>query len=247
MNRSWGTVGVLLCATIVMGVGLIGCGVAATDGLAGEQPLTVVPQASAEGDAIEENGERLDPASMGARNGEAGGPGSMHGRRHGAGAEGGPMGALELTDEQREQAQDIREQTHEDVKALRDAAREEINALLTEEQLAQLEERRADRPELGDERPLGERRHGGHGRGMHRSGESLGDRHQPFESLDLTEEQQSAIDVIRDDVREDIRALHETARDAFRAILTPEQIEILDQRRPPADDQIDQPDAEVED
>lgn len=241
MNRSWGTVGVFLSATIVMGVGLTGCGVAATDGLAGEQPLTVVPQASAEGNTAAQIGERLGPAGIMARNGEGRGLGSMHGRRHGAGAERGPMGALELTDEQREQAQDIREQTHEDVKALRDAAREEINALLTEEQLAQLEERRGDRPEFGDER-----HHGGHGRGMHRSGESLGDRHQPFESLDLTEEQQDSIDLIRDDVHEDIRALRDSARDAFRAILTVEQIEILDQRHPPVDDQIDQPDPAVE-
>jgi len=81
---------------------------------------------------------------------------------------------------------------------------------------------------------------------MHRSGGSLGDRQEPFESLDLTEEQQDAIEVIREEVREDIRALHDSARDAFRAILTEEQIEILDELHPPADDQLDPPDPEVE-
>ena len=174
----------------------------------------------------------------------------MPGRRHGTGAEHGLAGALELTEEQLEQARDIRAQTHEDVKALREAAREEINALLTEEQLAQLEERRADRPQ-SDERSQDGRHRGGRprgvrGQGLQRSGEPLGDRHQPFDTLDLSEEQQSAIDVIRENVHEDIRTLKDAGREAFRAILTPEQIEILDQLHPPADDQVELPDPVVE-
>jgi Spy/CpxP family protein refolding chaperone len=142
---------------------------------------------------------------------------------------------LDLTDEQRQQARDIRLQMREDVKALRDAARDEIHGLLTEEQLAELEELRADRPRFGG------RHRGGHGPGPHRFVGPPADRQRPIDTLDLTEEQQIAIDAIRAKLHEDVQALHDAAREAFRAILTPEQIDILDQLHNPAEENVAQP------
>ncbi len=57
------------------------------------------------------------------------------------------------------------------------------------------------------------------------------------DELELTEDQIAQIETLRDDLHEAVRARHERAREEFRAILTPEQLQRLEewesQHRPP--------------
>jgi len=109
---------------------------------------------------------------------------------------------------------------HEDIDALRDAAHEEIRALLTEEQLAMLDElappMRAGMPFPMPRPHMGFGNHGGFAQ----------DRF--AEELQSTEEQEAAIDAIRTELEEAVRARHEQARDEFLALLTDEQLEQID-------------------
>lgn len=142
---------------------------------------------------------------------------------------GGPFGMhhpgrladlLELTDEQMAEAEAIFTQLHTDIHDLRTQAKEDIRGVLTEEQLATLDALKPGGAMEGDDamaRPRGPR-HGGHGS----FSSSLA------EILELTPDQQAEIDAIRTALREDVRAAHEAARDAFRAILTDEQLATLD-------------------
>ena len=65
--------------------------------------------------------------------------------------------------------------------------------------------------------------------------------------LDLTDEQQAQVDAILDKLHEDVRALHQTARDEIKALLTEEQAAKLKERRPePAPEPAPEPEPEVE-
>lgn len=132
---------------------------------------------------------------------------------------------LELTDDQQAQADMIFSDMHAAIQMLRETAKADIRAELTEEQLATLDSLRpagigaaADDSVDGASRQVGHRR-GGPG--------SLSSRF--AELLDLTDDQQAAIDAIRTALREAVRAEHEAARAAFRAILTEAQIAVLDE------------------
>lgn len=139
-----------------------------------------------------------------------------------AGFRGGPLGMggaprdrlaarLDLTDEQKTQAQTIFDAMREEVLALQNAARDQIDALLTEEQRQQLDE-------MCDGFQGGFRLFG-HGLNT----DVLSDR------LDLTEEQQTQVQAVLDQLRTDADARRQQARDAFRAILTTEQAALLDE------------------
>ncbi|TWT40577.1 LTXXQ motif protein [Phycisphaerae bacterium RAS1] len=142
--------------------------------------------------------------------GFAGGP------RGGHGGFGGPQerldALLDLTDEQADQAQTIFDAMRTDVTSLQDAARDAIDAVLTDEQLAQLDELRSN---AGGE-------HHGHrvfGPGIDRLAEKL----------ELTEEQQTQIETLLDTLKTDVQTRREQARTEFRAILTDEQLAALDE------------------
>jgi len=137
---------------------------------------------------------------------------------------------LDLTEEQREQARDIFTQLHDDIRTLRDAAHDRIrNEVLTEEQRATLDEMQMNRSGAGFGRVA---RFGGFGSmmgsgmGRHRGDRQFSERFAA--ALELTEEQQTQIETIRSELRAAIEARHQQARDEFRAILTPEQLAILD-------------------
>ncbi len=160
-------------------------------------------------------------------------PSLLGGRFH----EGPLTGDLALTEEQQTQAQEIFQAAHDDIAALRQAAQDDIyNNVLTDEQRATLDELRANHQPLMEDEAAGddsaERVFGrGFGPGGGR-GPAFGRR--PFrdrlaELLDLTDEQQTQIDEIRAQLREDVQARHEQARDEFRAILTDEQLAALDE------------------
>lgn len=158
----------------------------------------------------------------------------------GRGNFGGPLGfgpgqrlanLLDLTDDQITQARDIYGRLRDDIEALRQAAHDDILALLTAEQQAILDDL-FDREDKADEsNALGRGRPGGPDRpgrpGFIRPGRM---RWAQFfiEVLDLTQEQQDQIRAIREALRDDVAARHQQARDEFRAILTPEQLNILD-------------------
>ncbi|MBL8880462.1 MAG: hypothetical protein JNG88_15220 [Phycisphaerales bacterium] len=194
----------------------------------------------------------------------------------------GPIADLNLTDEQQTQARQIHNAARTDIEALATSAREQMRAVLTEEQQAKLDELRDARggnksefvhPELTDEQraqieALHEQLHNGEitieefrtkvqeitgvelpseppfgrggprgrgGPGMHAPGfGGPGLLDGPFadrlaEALGLTDDQRAAIDAIRQTTREAVQARHEQARTEFRAILTAEQLAILDE------------------
>ncbi len=62
--------------------------------------------------------------------------------------------------------------------------------------------------------------------GRHRGGGLFSERFAA--ALELTEDQQTQIETIRSELRDAVEARHQQARDEFRAILTPEQLAILD-------------------
>ncbi len=132
---------------------------------------------------------------------------------------------LELTDDQQAQADTIFSDMHAAIQALRETAKADIRAELTEEQLAMLDSLRPDGfGAAGNDSDDAASRHVGHRRG------GPGSLSSKFaELLDLSDEQQAAIDAIRTALREAVRAEHEAARVAFRAILTDGQIAVLDE------------------
>ncbi|MCB9854982.1 MAG: hypothetical protein H6818_04785 [Phycisphaerales bacterium] len=143
-----------------------------------------------------------------------GGPFGMHGI--------GRLGnLLDLTDEQKADAEVIFTTLHETIHNLRTQAMEDIRAELTEEQLATLDSLRPGHP-MDDAEGAGARFRGPrpHGPGSLASHFA--------ELLNLTDEQSAAIDGIRSALRDAVRAEHETAREAFRALLTEEQLAALD-------------------
>lgn len=126
---------------------------------------------------------------------------------------------LDLTDEQRQAAEEIRQAEREDVEALWAAADEDVRALLTEEQLAIYDELPRLMPG------------GGHGPP---SVQAAGPR-DPLpdflaEKLGLSEEQQTAVEEVLTTLRAATEARRKEAREAFLALLTDEQREQLEQR-----------------
>lgn len=136
-------------------------------------------------------------------------PGGMGGPRSGL------MERLNLTDAQRQQLQAIRENS-----------RRQIEAVLTAEQRQQMEARRAEmerrREEFANLTPeqrqqLRRERMEQHGPG----GPGRGPRPEPFADLNLTDSQ-----------RQQIRTIMENARTQSEAVLTPEQRQQLENLRP---------------
>lgn len=200
--------------------------------------------------------------------------GALRGRGHHGPP--GPFAELNLTDEQETQAQQIHEAARADIDSLITAGRDQMRAVLTDEQRTKLDELRAahdankdavERPELTDnqktqiealheqlrsgeitfeefrtqvqeitgvELPIGR---GGPQRPALRGPGPFGGPgllEGPFadrlaEVLGLTDEQRAAIDDIRQSTRDAVEARHDQARDEFRAILTAEQLAILDE------------------
>lgn len=166
----------------------------------------------------------MDRLEFGRQTREAMGDRAPHRAFAGFGFFGGPLGTahhgeiagpLELTEEQRTAAREIYDALHADIHSLRDVAHEEIRALLTEEQQALLDERKSDAMDTMS------RAFRGPGR-PHRFARRLA------ETLELTEEQQTAIADIRETLRASVRERHEQAREAFLALLTPEQLALLE-------------------
>ncbi len=134
----------------------------------------------------------------------------------------GPMaGPLDLSDEQLELAHAIFEQLHSDIRDLRSQSHDDIRAVLTDEQLAALDQLRADRAGRGLPRGLRHRpdRGSAGGRFFDRLAEELG----------LSEAQIAEITQLREDLRSAVETRHQQARDEFRNLLTDEQLEILDE------------------
>jgi Spy/CpxP family protein refolding chaperone len=160
---------------------------------------------------------------------------------------GGPFGGrldgdlaarLQLTDEQRSQLLDILISLHDDIAALRTGARDQILALLTVEQRATLEQL-LTRPgrRVG---PNLEAQQGGRGAG-HSQGhhEGAGPFQRLIAALDLTADQQAQIQTILTDLRTAVMARHAQARDEFRALLTPDQLALVDAMEAnPSDDVV---------
>ena len=144
--------------------------------------------------------------------------------------------ALGLTEEQKTAAEGIHTAARTDIEALAENGRTQFRALLTEEQIATLDSLEAERqasagfygPHSGGMGPHG---FGGMGPGGFGHGPEGADGHvdRLAEALALTEEQQTAWATIRAETRAAIEARHETAREAFRALLTEEQLATLDQ------------------
>ena len=155
------------------------------------------------------------------------------GRRGGGrGHKGGPAQALNLTDDQKTQAQALLETfraeaqalrksgdaDRETFQALRESHREQFQAILTDEQTTQLEtlraEREANRPEDG-----------GRDRGRHRGGRpNLG------ETLGLNGDQSAQIEALRTDLRAQMQALKESgdgSREKAQALRQAQREQIL--------------------
>lgn len=133
-------------------------------------------------------------------------PGGMGGPRS------GPLEQLNLTDAQRQQLQAIRENS-----------RRQIEAVLTAEQRQQLETRRAEmerrREEFANLTPE-QRQQLRRERLEQRGGRGRGSRPEPFAELNLT-----------DDQRQQIREIMENARTQSQAVLTEEQRQQLETLR----------------
>ncbi len=146
---------------------------------------------------------------------------------------------LQLTDAQRQQAQDIFQRLHDDITTLRQNAEDQIKALLTADQLAKLAELHTQLPR------------GGPGFG-HMGPPPMAAGHNPppldpnqdpnaapvpglgaftalADELQLTSDQQAAIEQIHTDLQAAVKARHQLARDEFRAILTADQLATLDE------------------
>lgn len=168
----------------------------------------------------------------------------------GFGFGGGPFGGhfglrvggyLDLTQEQVDAANEIFEKVHSDIADLRTQARDDILAVLTDEQRARLDEivvgLFVGLPiGNGDNSTARRNGHGGFGFGFGRHGHAF-DRF--ADALGLTDEQQMQIRDIRENLMDAIRARHEQARDEFLALLTPEQLAKLPGRHGSDDDDDD--------
>lgn len=142
------------------------------------------------------------------------GPGGFRGGPHGPGGLGfgGIAAGLDLTEDQQTQAQSIFDTMRTDVIALQDAARAEIEALLTADQLDKL-----NGFDSGYGQPHGLRLFD------HRF-----DASRLAEFLALSEEQQASAQAILDTLEANVDARRTQARDEFRAILTADQQAIFD-------------------
>jgi Spy/CpxP family protein refolding chaperone len=131
----------------------------------------------------------------------------------------GGLAALNLTDEQESEANAIFTSAREDVDALQQDANDQIRALLTADQCAILDDLQPNSPNHVGPPPRG----------------PYGPPPCPLldNSLNLTDEQKTAIKAILDQLRTDIEARQQKALDAFRAILTTDQQAILDQMPQP--------------
>ncbi|MBN2448329.1 MAG: hypothetical protein JXO22_16500 [Phycisphaerae bacterium] len=141
--------------------------------------------------------------------------GSPSGHRMNAGA----AAVLDLTEEQQVAAEEIFQSLHDDIDALRAATHEAIRAMLTDEQLLILDDMGALDQESATPRM---------GRGAMGSGRGVSRSVQIADELQLTEEQQAAIDGLRAELRDAIRVRHEQAHAEFLALLTEEQLAALD-------------------
>jgi len=125
--------------------------------------------------------------------------------------------SLDLTDEQQTEANQIFADAREDIDALFQDANDRIRALLTEEQLALLDERE---PNLSSDGMRPPRHHGP-------------PPPCPFldDSLNLTDEQKTEIQAILDELQTAVSDRKEQATEAFLAILTEEQRAIVDEMK----------------
>ena len=183
-----------------------------------------------------------DPRGEGVRQGRRGG--RMNGPED-------PFAALELNDVQKEQIQALRKSqradmqaqretgerpTQEEMEGIREQHRAAVAEILTDEQFAQLEQLRADRPE-------------GQGVRGHRSGMrgQRGSAEDPFATLELSDVQKEQLQVLRESQRADMQAqreigerptqeemevIREQHRAAVAEILTDEQLEQLRANQP---------------
>lgn len=131
---------------------------------------------------------------------------------------------LALTEEQLAAAREIFARTHREIRRIMLQTMAEIRLVLTDEQRAELDQLRGERfrslrqsPDRGGWRP---------GRFRERA-RSFFER--LATELEITDAQREQIRLLREQLRESVRATHQAARDEFRALLTPEQLEILEQ------------------
>lgn len=122
--------------------------------------------------------------------------------------------ALDLTDAQEDQADELFHQMHKDIRTLHRAARDQVRALLTEEQQTKLDELRRNGPQAA---------------GLERPAVGQNPRDLIAEYLGLSDEQQTQIEAIHETTRDQVEARHEQARQDFRALLTAVQQTRLDE------------------
>ena len=124
---------------------------------------------------------------------------------------GGPDSQLNLTTDQQTQAQAIFDNMRQDILALQEATKTQIDAVLTDDQRAQLNSFDRGSPD-----------------GFRHFGPGL-DTNQLSEDLGLTADQQSQIQSLLDSLQTAVEARRQQAQHEFRAILTADQQAILDQ------------------
>ena len=230
----WMRVGAAFCVAAA----ILGCGIEAAD-----NALTQVAgqiEGSSAGVQVRGGGADVGPP------GDPGGP--------------PPEDPLGLTDEQKEQAGAIFQAAQEDIQALREEAREEMRALLTDEQLAIFDELPPPPPPGGHRPPpdanLPPGANAPQGPPPDGQGGPGGPPPLPYcgsvappedpnapqgppgfdrliELLSLTDDQIAAMETIFADTKAAVDAVKDQACADFRAILTDEQLEILDQMPPP--------------
>lgn len=126
-------------------------------------------------------------------------------------------GHLDLTDEQKEQLQALREKHRETMREQREA----VMNILTDEQQETLKEMRSKRGRFFDRR-------GGKDKGRHdarRGGQGA------FSRLDLTDEQKEQLVELRTEHRTEMRETRQKQRTALENILTDEQREKLEEMK----------------
>jgi hypothetical protein len=162
---------------------------------------------------------------------------------------GGPFGSsprtqiaelLDLTVDQQAEAQTIFESLHASIAELRSQAHDDMRAVLTQDQLNTLDE------QMMMFSGFGGRSFNPGGRGLFHFGHGGGFINRFTELLQLSDDQTNEITAIRDAMKDEIRTLHQTARDEFMALLTPTQLDLLDALEIPdrlhdVDDASDEP------
>ena len=179
-----------------------------------------------------------------------GGKRGFHGQGKCSGHKGGLIEQLDLSEDQQAQLQTLKEDLREQQQALGEQYRTDFAAILTAEQLATLEARKNPLGLTDDQQAqidalkdqdltkeefytsfeailtddqrdaLAERKANRSKRGKHKT--SLVD------PLGLTEDQQAQVQALREDLQEQKQALREQFRADFEAILTAEQLAILE-------------------